>query len=229
VRIEIGIPSKGRGAKLAKCLGSIAEARKHIDDYLYVYVYFSLKEEFKSANISLAEYPWIFTRLLEGEYNTSEFWNNHLKDSHCDVFYYLNDDVVLSPNCIKNSIKSMNKYFPDLDGVVGLFQENIPIEQQCRCAFGAIGNKFIDRFPQRQVFMPKYKRFYGDTELYDYASKISKCHFDETASLIHLHPAFNPEWMDETHKDVRKHLSKDRKLYQERQRNKLLWGETFDA
>jgi hypothetical protein len=228
LRIEIVIPTKGRGFKLLKCLGSIAEARKQVDCYLYTYIYFSDKDEFKQIDEALLKYPWIFTRLLEKEYNASEFWNDHLKECRADIFYYINDDVILAPDCLKNSIATMNKYFPDLDGVIGLYQENIPIDQQCRCAFGAIGSKFRDRFPNKQVFMPKYRRFYLDQELYEYSSKISKCVFDETAKLIHMHPSFNSAWMDETHKDVRKHIGKDKKLYDMRHKEGLIWGESFE-
>ncbi len=229
MRIEIAIPTKNREIKLLKCLGSIDLARKQIEDKLFVYVYFSIEKEYREIDFLLTKYPYIFTRLLDKEYNASEFWNNHLKDSNADIFYYINDDVILAPDCLKNSIESMNKYFPNEDGVIGLNQENIPREQQCKAAFGGIGREFINRFPKRQVFMPKYKRFFLDQELYEYSNKIGKFYFDETAKLIHMHPAFNPDWMDEIHVDVRKRLAKDKELHGDRKNRKLLWGESFDV
>jgi hypothetical protein len=228
LRIEIVIPTRDRLEKLIKCLGSIEEAKKQIEEHnLFVYVYSSSEKEYRKIDYLVKGYRWILTRFLKEEYNASTFWNRHLKEFRGDVFYYINDDTVLAPDCLKNSIESMNSHFPDLDGVIGINQENIPINQQCKSAFGAIGSEFVERFPDRQVFMPKYKRFYLDTELYEYSSKINKFYFDETAKLLHMHPAFNSKWMDETHTNVRKHLSKDKKLYEERQREHLLWGDTF--
>lgn len=194
-----------------------------------MYVYFSLLEEYNAAEIFLKLYPNIFTRLLEKEYNASTFWNSHFKDSKADIVFYLNDDVVLAPECLINTINSMELHFPDYDGIIGIAQENIPIEQQCKCAFGAIGNTFMDRFPDRQVFNPKYKRFYLDQELYEYSSNINKYYFEETAKLIHLHPAFTKNAMDETHKNVRKHLGHDKLLYQRRHKEGLVWGGSYEV
>jgi GT2 family glycosyltransferase len=226
--IHIVLPTLNREAKLFKCLGSIGEAKKRIDENIFVFIYFTEEKEFESISKKLLGYYWILTRLIK-EYNASEFWNNHFRDSNADAYFYINDDVVLAPDCLKNALDSMTNYFPDSDGVVGLYQENIPDNQQCQTAFGCIGSTFVDRFPERQVFMPKYKRFYCDTELYNYTSKIGKHYFDKTSKLIHLHPAFNKEWEDTTHHLVRKYLNKDRKLYEQRISKGLLWGENFEV
>jgi hypothetical protein len=228
MKLNLIIPTLGRELKLLKCLGSIELAKRLIpDERLYVYVYFSNEKEFKSLDRKLFAYPWILTRLLDKPYNASEFWNNHLKEQSADIYYYINDDVILAPDCLKNSIDNMNKLFSDLDGVIGFNQENIPPSQQCRAAFGCIGNKFVNRFPERKVFCEAYKRFYLDQELYEYSSKVGKHYFDMSSKLIHCHPSFDSKYMDNTHTEVRKYLNKDKKTYENRKKKGLLWGETF--
>jgi hypothetical protein len=126
------------------------------------------------------------------------------------------------------SIKEMLERFPDLDGVVGLKQKNIPEDQACKAAFGCIGRKFINRFPNKKVFCEDYKRFYLDQELYLYADKIRKFYYSQDAILEHLHPAFDSTQFDETHTIVRKWLFQDKETFRQRQLKGLLWGENFE-
>lgn len=231
MRIEICIPTLNRTQKLLQTVGSIAQAKELIpEDYVYCYIYYSNKEEFEKDWVGYLSYPWILMRLLDKPYNASEFWNDHIKESHFDVMLYLNDDIILHINCLKNIVDIFNIHFPDLDGIVGIRQSNLPPDQALQTAFGAIGDKFADRFPDRQVFMPKYSRFYGDRELYEYSTKINKLYFDEKdgPELQHFHPSFYKDMMDETYKDVRKHLTHDKLLYTERHNKGLLWGENFE-
>jgi hypothetical protein len=121
----------------------------------------------------------------------------------------------------------MEERFPDLDGIIGLNQENLPIKDTVKTAFGAIGQQFAARFPNKQVFCPEYKRFYLDKELEEYANKIDKLYWCKEAMLIHLHPAYDKKWEDFTHHSVRQHLKEDRLTYMKRRDNNLLWGDTF--
>lgn len=227
MRIEIAIPTLGRMEKLLKCLGSIDEAKKQIEDRLYVYLYFSSELEYKLIDESLKHYPYIFTRLIDS-YNAAEFWNNHIKEHNADIFYYLNDDVLLAPNCLKNSINTMISKYPDLDGVIGIKQEGFGDIKTMPTAFGAIGSKFIDRFPNRKVMCEDFKRLYLDEELYLYTSSINKFYLDKTASLLHCHPCLNKKYEDKTHYDVRKYLKEDKKSFEERRRLNYLWGKNYN-
>lgn len=227
MKIEIVIPTKARHEKLLKCLGSIEDAKKQINDNLYTYVYFSSEIEYKLLDKALKQYDWIFTRLLDKPYNASEFWNDHLKSHNGDLTYLINDDVIISPYLLKNSINNMLLHFPDLDGVVGIFQENIPLTQQCKAAFTLIGTKFKDRFPDKNIYCMDYKRFYLDQELYLYANSIEKFYFDQSSTLIHLHPNYSNYKADETHHNVRKFWKKDKETFDLRIKNNYLWGKDF--
>ena len=128
---------------------------------------------------------------------------------------------------IDNIYKEYIEHFPDYDGIMGVNQSNLP-PQNSKAAFGIIGTKYADRFPNRQVWCPDYDRFYCDYEMYLYASKIGKFYFSEKTKLNHNHGAFAGEARDETHKEVRKYLETDRFMFNIRQNKKLLWGKTWE-
>jgi hypothetical protein len=228
MRIEVGLPSKWREQKLIDCIASINDNIPAISEHnLFVYIYFSEPYEYEKADALLQRYKWVFPRLLPFPYEASKMWNYHLKDSNLDIFFWLTDDIVLHPLCIKNAIDCMEKNFPDYDGVIGLRQENLPIEQALPTAFAGVGCKFLERFPDKALFCPEYKRFYGDREIYEYSNSLNKFSLCNEATLIHKHPNFNPTWYDKTHDDVRENLPHDRQIYTARHNKGYLWGHNF--
>jgi hypothetical protein len=230
MKLNIVIPTLNRPQKLINAVGSIAQAKELIpDDRVFLYIYYSNKEEFNRDSTGFLKYPWIFTRLLEEPYNVGTFWNKHLKENVFDIMIYLNDDILLEINCLKKIVDIFNTKYTDLDELVCIKQSNLPSNQALQTAFGAIGVTYADRFPDRKVFPVVYKRFYGDREMYEYATKIGKLYFAEDGpELKHLHCNFTKESPDSTHKAVRKYLAKDKELYESRHAKGLLWGETYD-
>jgi hypothetical protein len=230
-KIDIVIPTYHRREKLINCLGSIEQARTRLDCYSYIYVYYSDTEDYKRDNQCLRQYKNILPRLLEKPYKASTFWNDHLKESTADVMVYLNDDVILEINCLLRLNTAMDIYYPDTDGLIAITQDNIPEDQACKTAFGAIGTKFADRFPNRKVMCEDYERFYFDQELGEYAQKHNKLFHSMNRTiaplLTHLHPAFFKDMMDETHSCNRIPLDKDKTTYNKRRKQKLLWGDNF--
>jgi len=162
-------------------------------------------------------------------YRVPSFWNDHLKDMRADAMMYLNDDVLLFDNTVELAIETFEKEFPDNDGVLGLSQANLPEGDTLEGAFGLIGTKFADRFPDRKAICPDYYRFYSDKELWLYSTEIGKFHYDPQIKIKHLHAAYYKDALDQTHLDVRKHLAKDKYTYNQRQSQKLLWGRNFDV
>jgi hypothetical protein len=230
LKTNIVLPTLNRRDKVIKCLSSIYEACYLIQDisYTYVYVYCSLDSDFEYLNEYFNICNFIFIRKLDFPYTASRFWNYHLQNYDCDIMFYLNDDVLVNPLCFANAISSMNTNFPDLDGIIGLYQENIPEDQVVKTAFGAIGTNFINRFPKKQVFCPDYRYFYLDKELEEYSNKICRLYWDTSAKLIHLHPGFSDYKPDDTHNKIRKSLRLDRDTYNKRQKLGLHWGENFE-
>lgn len=231
MKLNIILPTYHRREKLLACLGSINDARKLIDDFNYTYVYYSDKVDLEKDYQGFMTYNWILPRLLEKEYKASRFWNDHFREQKADIYIYINDDIIFEINCLKRVVDLMNTHFPDLDGVVAITQDNIPENQACKTAFGAIGAKFIERFPDSKVMCEDYNSFYFDQELGEYAEKIEKLFYSrdkEVAPLLtHFHPAFFKDMMDETHTWNRKTLNKDKVTHNRRVQKKLLWGESF--
>jgi hypothetical protein len=228
VKVDIVIPSYKRTEKLINCVDSIKRALVGINDQCSLYIYFSLVEDLKDFNENYFPQSGIYKILLEKEYKAPTLWNDHLRYMQSDALIYLNDDVLLEKDCILNATKEMREKYPDLDGVIGLNQINIPSKQAVSCAFGLIGVKFANRFPLRQVFCPEYNRFYIDEELEKFAISINKFTFSESSKLVHLHPAFDSSQKDETHSYVRQYLKKDQEIHKERVKKEYLWGKNFN-
>jgi len=228
MKLDIVIPTYNRPLKLLKCVASIIDAMVAIPDHnTYIYVYCSNQEDYEYTTNLFESLRSVLVRFLTVPYKAANFWNNHIATSSFDIMFYLNDDVLLHPACLINAIKAMETNFPDLDGVIGLYQENLPETDTVKTAFGAIGDKFLSRFPNKKVFCEDYERFYLDKELELFSAKINRLILSKEASLIHCHPAYNALWDDFTHKDVRTHLAGDRLMFMKRQRKHLLWGENF--
>lgn len=229
MKLNILIPSLGRLEKLLKAIGSIADAQKFVQNhYTYFYIYFSHPQDYKDIEPYINNYKWILPKMLDKPYKASEFWNDRFNELIGDLFFYLNDDIVLHPECLSKCVELMDSKFPDLNGAIGINQENIPKDQQCKGAFGCLGTEFINSFQNKQVFCPSYERFYLDSELYEYASKTNRFYFSEEAKLIHLHPAFDKTQEDGTHHNVRQYLREDRITNNKRKAKNLLWGDSFE-
>lgn len=225
---DIIIPSHHRIRKLSECLASIArnfEKSIHVLNYVKVKVFFSDLtdiEEFKRLNLTQGWLiPGIFT-----EYRVPDFWNCNLMTLTADVMVCINDDIVFFDDSIEKIISIYEQQFPAADGVLGLNQVNI--KDACDYSFIAIGIKFAERFPSRQVFCPDYERFFADQEIGCFARSIEKFVYSQEAKILHNHASFYPECVDETHYLVRTYWAGDHRTFQRRQSLGYLWGRDFN-
>lgn len=134
-----------------------------------------------------------------------------------DAVLYASDDLVFAPDCISQAVVALQKHFPDGDGLIGLAQTRIT-----KGAFGLMGRKFIERFPNQQVFCPEYTHWGGDTELEQYAIFLNRFYWCETAFVTH------PTLKDSTYILGHKIRSHDSAIYRARQAKGLLWGKSHD-
>lgn len=225
MKIDVVIPSIGRIQKLTNTLNSILKSAVTIP--INLYVYFSLQSEREYFGQYFQNMPEVHLELLP-EYRVPDFWNMHLNKSNADMMVYLNDDILLEEDTLKTIIEEFPKMFPDFDGVMGLRQTNLPVDQALEGAFGVIGKNYKNRFPNGQVWCLDYQRFYADRELWLYAKSIGKFHFCSIARITHLHPVTDRTLEDKTHVDVRKYLPFDREIWTKRQANNWLWGRDFN-
>jgi glycosyltransferase involved in cell wall biosynthesis len=222
--LDIVIPSLNRREKLQNCLNSIFRSAK--TDNIQLILYFSDNDEITYWNQYFSNIANIQLRFV-AEYRVPTFWNDYLLNMKADALCYLNDDVELFEDTIEIILTQFIEKFPDYDGIMGLNQSNLYDINKVESAFGVIGTKYADRFPNRQVWCPDYYRFYGDWELWKYAKEINKFYFCQQAQLNHYHPATNHKLEDDTHKLVRTYLKQDKQTFQKRQSLNLLWGKSF--
>jgi len=200
MNVEIVIPSFKRPDRLTRCLSSIINHT--IDSFTLTVLYNSDK------------LPAVWT-------------NQMCKRSTADIIFQYPDDVEFTSDVISNVTKAMVEYFPDFDGVIGQMQTNIP--DGCDCACVAWGRKFLDRFPDKQIFCPDYKFFFVDDELCRYAKDVGKFHQCTEAKLLHHHPNHSEDTPDETY-ELSRRLYKpgDKVTLQARKDKGLLWGRDFE-
>lgn len=188
------IPTYQRYDKLKKCLEFIP-----VQDNIVIHVYFD-NNDFETLDkineLDLAHHVFV----MEKKYQAFGIWNYHLKHLfNSDVMVYLCDDVYLWPDTMKNMERHFNEKFPDTDGVITFKQENLKGSDS---AMGCIGRKFVERYPDNQVFNPNYVSFYADTDLGNYAKKLSKFHYGEDCLIHHAHPITGVK-ADTTHHIIR--------------------------
>jgi len=140
--------------------------------------------------------------------------NRALAMTHSGAVIYAADDLIFDKFCIKNALKKLPK---DTDALVTITQ-NV---KGCSTAFGLLGRKFIERFPNNQVFCPDYVHYGGDAELGRYARSIGKLRLCPEATVIHkrLH--------DQTYLTAKPQEKEDFHYIKERKEKGLLCGRDF--
>lgn len=211
--ISIVIPTRNRLEKLKRVLDSIPSL-----NYLHIIV------------------------VCDGDVNTYDFLVQHRKDVdsklvpenkgavYCrnliahhiqDGLLYATDDIVFMENSIQHAFEIFNKTFLDDDGVVGFVQEGNSFHPT---GVGLVGQKFLQRYPSKQLFCPQYFHF-ACQEIHDLCQKVGgKFVQDSQAKVFHYHPCNYPKEMDQTHKDARKFKAKDFSVIEYRKKHNLTWG-----
>lgn len=141
--------------------------------------------------------------------------NRIFKETDDDYYFYASDDLIFQPNTLELAMADMNRVFPDGDGLIGITQN---LRQYCKAAFGLMGRKWVNRFPDRQAFYPKYIHFACDSELWRYAVKCKKFYFSK-AAVKHNRP------MDKTKRLAQTTLTRDRAIWFPRRDRRQFWPE----
>lgn len=168
----------------------------------------------------------IIIRLNTREGSTVRVGNYFKSGFDYDLQVGLCDDMEMLDGCLLNGIKCFSDNFPDLDGVVGFNQVNVP--NGCPNAIGIVGRKFAERFPGRNIYCPDYHHFGVDAECMAYAESVGKFKFCEEAKIYHYHPACSCRKPDDTHKSLRVLASNDHSIQEERKKRGLVWGKSFE-
>lgn len=142
--------------------------------------------------------------------------NRVLREFDSDYYIYAADDLFFPPACIEYAMIKMGERFPDGFGVVSIGKKH-------RCAFGLFGRKFIEHFPDRQVFCPDYVHYGSDTELWRTVDKLGKFAF-----IAHRPSSVNHKRVeDETWRLAERFRTRDQAIYYQREEMGLNWGIEF--
>jgi len=143
--------------------------------------------------------------------------NRVLKEFDSDYYIYASDDLNFRPGCIKYAMARMQECFPDGFGVISIGKKN-------RAAFGLFGRKWVDHFPDRQVFCPNYIHYASDSELMRCCRMLGKYGFPLERDSMVLHSRLK----DDTWRLARRVKSRDHWVRQEREEKGYLWGIDFN-
>lgn len=143
--------------------------------------------------------------------------NRAFKEFDSDYYVYASDDLIFPPDCIENALATMKKRFPDGFGLVTISKKN-------RCPFALIGRKFVEHFPDRQVFCPDFVHYGGDSELMRTVTKLGIFAYppDRESQVKHSRNK------DETWRIARRIRGRDRVVFFRRKEKDYLWGVDFN-
>ena len=149
--------------------------------------------------------PFINVKLM---FNAKRFgWprstNRIFQETDHDFYFYASDDLIFQPDTITKMMADMNRLFPDGDGIIGVTQQ---LGKFCPAAFGLVGRKWVNRFPNRQMMYPKYIHFCSDSELWRYSRGIKRFHLSK-AAVHHNRPFDNCKKLAQTT------LTRDRRIW----------------
>jgi GT2 family glycosyltransferase len=216
--ITITVPTRNRKDKLYRMLASLPDT-----DLIDVFIVFDDDMETFADLAMNKPRPWngkmrcVPLRTHEGSVSCRNIAAQNCEDG----MLYATDDIEFDKGAIESAFDIFNKNFKDDDGVVGFVQ--YPHEFH-PTGVALIGRKFLARYPEKKPFYPDYFHF-SAFEIYWLCEKIGgKFVQDPNAKIKHLHPCFNPDQMDQTHRDARVHHSIDKKIKKERKSKGLIWG-----
>ena len=217
-RIDLVIPTRNRRAKLERALASIPASASGVAIDVIVACD---GDETTFRSFLGAGRDNIRIVYFAGHRGSVFVRNAVIRETHDAVIYFC-DDMTFYPGAIATVVDEFRSRFPDDDGVVGFGQEGIRGTGN-PAAVALVGKKFIDRYPNRDLFFPGYFLF-ACQEVLAAAEALGRFYHAREARTFHYHPAFNPKEIDQTHKDGRIFADRDKALREERQAAGLIWG-----
>lgn len=215
--VNVIIPTYNRLDKLRETVNSIVSGG-YSDVYVYIIVDGNRKL-FNKLSVEFVNKKRIMMTFNNKRMDWVFSMNRGLQEmGDAEAVIYAADDIKFPFNSISIVMKELRNRFPDTDGIIYLNQS----PKGGSSAFGLMGKKFIERFPNKMVFCPDYIHYYSDTESGDFARSIKKYYFCKDVILQHERAH------DETWKLARPILDRDLKVRKNRKRRNILWGRDFE-
>jgi len=223
-KIEVIIPTRGRIGKLHKVLDSIPESMGGLYQTVFIEKVV-ISDACPQTVIEIIQLrPDVGRLIYVRDHKGAVFCRNLATQTAEDMVLYATDDITFQEGSIGSATKSLFELFPDGDGVIGFLQENAPNRNFNPAGVGLVGQKFLQRYPQKKLFNPRYFHF-ACQEILWMAQKYDRFALDELARIYHFHPAFYPNLKDQTHSDARIHHQRDHALIKKRRKEGKIWGD----
>jgi hypothetical protein len=211
MHVDIIIPTYDRPQLLRQCVSSILKG-SYKDISIIVVVDGNLR-----LAVKLAGLPTLMV-LNKNRIDWVASQNKVLKMTHEGAVIYASDDLQFSKDCILHAVNKLKKKAPDTDAMIAIEQD----VKGCSTAFGLLGRKFIERFPDSQVFCPDYIHYGSDSELGRFARHIGRLFMCPEAKVLHNRPK------DSTYKLAKPMEPQDFNFIRQRREKNLLWGRDFE-
>lgn len=173
--VSVIIPTKGRPAKLLRCLRSIPE---HINVAIHATCPADIPDAGRPLDVSF------------GSETIVQSFNLLASRVPGDVLPAC-DDVEFLPGCIDSMVATLRR--AGGDAVVGSYVTNRKHNED---AFVLVGRPIIEE--RGYLFYPEFLHFFVDFELGRYARSKGKFFYNEDSQLVHYHPEVSGEF-DATH------------------------------
>lgn len=135
-----------------------------------------------------------------------------------DVLVLASDDMLPIKDLYDEIIRNdMNKFAPDLDGVLYYPDGYTPLN-----TLPVMGKNYYNRFSY--IYNPDYKSFFCDNEFHEVAERLGKHFKCNTVLFKHEHPANTNVPSDELYLRNNSSWEEDKKLYFERRLNNFGLG-----
>ena len=213
--VRVIIPTKNRKNKLAKAVSSI-------DSRVELIVEGSNEDLDIDRSLISREFVYNEDKSEERDMSFVPAINrNCIKGKHIIVS---SDDIYYEEDAIEIAYKELIDRFPDTDGVIGINNYNLG-SQGHEGAVTLVGDKFLERFPNRDLFCPEYLHFYVDTELTLLAKKLNRFYFCIESRVYHDHPSITGNYDSTHHYKRSERHTRDGEVWKQRQASGKLWGE----
>jgi len=216
-QIDLIIPTRNRLQKLKRCLSSIPSSALGIPIKVTV-----VCDEDPMTAYLLQANPNSIEMVTVENHRGSVYCRNLISQNVTDALLYATDDIEFKENAIAEAVKIMGQHFPDGDGIVGFNQINA--RKFSVAGVALMGQKFLQRYPERKFLFPGYFHF-SCQEVEYLGKKLGNILLAEKAEIIHYHPSFIKNEVDNTHVEARLHRKRDRALSNERYEKGLIWGD----
>ncbi|MFO0859941.1 MAG: hypothetical protein U0570_05240 [Phycisphaerales bacterium] len=137
---------------------------------------------------------------------------------------FCTDDLMFEKDCLHEAMASLDRHFPDGDGVIGI--ANTSIEGDYPLAYPLYGRTFQQRFRRVMggpLFFPGYFHLYNDAEIGRTIRALGCWRLETRARVYHAHPLYGGT-MDATHSHALTFSGHDQNVWNARCAKGLLWG-----